>query len=84
MSLLGTSQDVPQISSIDAENEANDIMKSIQRALVASCPQSKQSTRGIAWWNKDYKIAARKYHTARRYGLSDFEKKQRRAAVRHA
>ncbi|POS88315.1 hypothetical protein EPUL_000617, partial [Erysiphe pulchra] len=40
--------------------------------------------RGTAWWNEDCKIAARRYHTARRRGPSDFEKIQLRAAVRRA
>lgn len=85
LTLLGTSQNVPQIfSSLDAEDEANDIVQSIQTALLASCPRSKQNTRGTPWWNEDCKIAARRYHTARRRGPSDLEKMQLRAAVRRA
>jgi len=85
LTLLGTSKYVPLISSpTEAENEARDIVQSIQTALVASCPRSKQNTRGTAWWNEDCKLSARRYHTARRRGPSDFEKIQHRAAVRRA
>ncbi|KHJ32941.1 hypothetical protein EV44_g3830 [Erysiphe necator] len=41
LTLLGTSQNIPHIfSSLDAEDEANDIFQSIQTALLVSAPEA--------------------------------------------
>ncbi|OJD23222.1 DNA replication complex GINS protein psf3, partial [Blastomyces percursus] len=73
------------LTSPNVEEEPLDIVKSLQQALLGSCPstQGAQSHRG-PWWTDSVRAARRNFHQARRLGPCIEEQQLFRKEIRKA